>query len=132
MDVGSVDCTEDEAAWPYVKGCWRNAIINMDAIAYPTSPYRKMQAISAVFQAIEEEVQLRELPALTADTLLPVLLYVVCRTKLKFKHATVQYILPFVEANRSIDRGAGRDLFCLANLDMVLRLAAKFPNFFEG
>eukprot|EP00946_MAST-07B_sp_MAST-7B-sp1_P002989 g2989.t1 len=132
VDVGSVDCTEDEAAWPYVKGCWRNAIINMDAIAYPTSPYRKMQAISAVFQAIEEEVQLRELPALTADTLLPVLLYVVCRTKLKFKHATVQYILPFVEANRSIDRGAGRDLFCLANLDMVLRLAAKFPNFFEG
>eukprot|EP00946_MAST-07B_sp_MAST-7B-sp1_P000708 g708.t1 len=41
-------------------------------------------------------------------------------------------IAPFVEANRSIDHGAGRDLFCLANLDMVLRLAAKFPNFYEG
>ena len=122
----------DPPAWPYAKGCWRLAISSMNAVAHPESPYRKMQALAAVFGAIEDEVQERALPSLTADTLLPVLLFVICRTTLKFKHATVHYLQSFVEADRSIDPRAGRDLFCLANLDMVLRLAAKFPNFYQN
>ena len=71
------------------------------------------------------------MPDLTADTLIPILLFVVCRTKLSFKHATLNFIQSFVFANRSYDKRAGRDLFCLANLDMVLRLMGKFPNFFQ-
>ena len=132
-DVGAASSNaEDPPAWPFAKGCWRGALGNMNAVAHPKSPYRKMQALAAVFGAIEDEVQRRALPSLTADTLLPVLLFVVCRTTLKFKHATVHYLQSFVEADRSIDRRAGRDLFCLANLDMVLRLAAKFPNFYQN
>ena len=84
-----------------------------------------------VFSSIDREAKQREMPSLTADTLIPVLLFVVCRTKLQFKHATLNYIQAFVAANRSYDKGAGRDLFCLANLDMVLRLMARFPNFFR-
>jgi hypothetical protein len=67
---------------------------------------------------------------LTADTLIPLLLFVVCRTKLRFKHATLNYVQSFVAANRSYDKGAGRDLFCLANLEVALRLMSKFPTFF--
>jgi len=72
------------------------------------------------------------MPDLTADTLIPILLFVVCRTKLRFKHAMLNYVQSFVFANRSYDKRAGRDLFCLANLDMVLRLMGKFPNFFQS
>ena len=83
-----------------------------------------------VFASIDREAIARNMPSLTADTLIPVLLFVVCRTTLKFKHATLNYVQSFVSANRSYDKGAGRDLFCLANLDMVLRLMGKFPTFY--
>ena len=121
---------DEEEPWPYVVNGWSDAIRCMNSVGRPFLPFNKMAALAEVFSSIDTEATARQLPSLTADTLIPVLLFVVCRTKLRFKHATLNYVQSFVAANRNIDKCAGRDLYCLANLDMVLRLMAKFPNFF--
>ena len=126
----SANDPENPPSWPYITNCWHKAISNMDAVSYPRSPDRKMKVLAAVFTSIDEEVNERGLPSLTADTLLPILLFVVCRSELRFKHATIHFLQSFIEADRNLDKNAGRDLFCLANVDMVLRIAARFPNFY--
>ena len=120
----------DDDPWPYVADNWSDAIRRMNDAGRPSTPFLKMDALAEVFSSIDREAVQRSMPSLTADTLIPILLYVVCRTTLKFKHATLNFVQPFVDANRSYDKGAGRDLFCIANLDMVLRLMGKFPNFY--
>jgi hypothetical protein len=97
-----------------------------------TSFYQNCQ----VFASIDREAIARNMPSLTADTLIPVLLFVVCRTTLKFKHATLNYVQSFVSANRSYDKGAGRDFVLFGQFghgievdgeisDVLLRLQEK-------
>ena len=87
---------------------------------------------SEVVQLIDAEARRHSMPDITTDTLIPILLFVSCRSSSKFRSATINLIAPFLDIERSFNPKAGRDLFCLANFEVAFQIMARFPNFFDN
>ena len=96
------------------------------------NPYEKLQCFRQVFQAIELVAKEKLLKPLTADDLMPIVLYVTCRSTLPYKWSTLKYIEPFISIVHSFDgSSSGFDSFCVANFEMAMTIADFYPNFYK-
>jgi hypothetical protein len=122
------DAKNDEHAMDFV-GAWSAAVVSLDCSDHASGPGEKMFFLRNVFQEINRMSRQAQLKPLTADDLMPIVLFVVCRSKTPSLWATLRYVEPLVAGDRGEHRGY--DQFCLANLEMALTICAAFPNFYK-
>ena len=135
--VREMSCMTDEELWalcadtPYVSN-WQTAIRALDNVQVAHSPASKMHFLRATFVAINEESRMLELKPLTADDLIPILLFVVCKSKCKTKYASLRFADAFLGSDSDLgDVNSGFDRFVRANIEMALTIADQYPNFFR-
>ena len=125
------DSINDEESLPFLSS-WKKAIIALNNIQYTDNPYDKLHFVRSIFQAVEVEAKENKMKPLTADDLMPIILFVVCRSDLPYKWSTLKYIEPFIEIVHSFGGSfSGFDSFCIANFEMAMIIADAYPNFYK-
>ena len=125
------DSSNDNDSTPFVSS-WDQAIAMLNYAERSHNPYEKLRCFRQVFQAIELIAKEKLLKPLTADDLMPIVLYITCRSTLPYKWSTLKYIEPFISIVHSFDgSSSGFDSFCVANFEMAMTIADFYPNFYK-
>jgi hypothetical protein len=125
------DSINDEEALPFLSS-WKSAINALNNIQHTNDPYDKLQFVRNVFQAIEQEAKENSMKPLTADDLMPIILFVVCRSTLPYKWSTLKFMEPFIEMVHSFGGSfSGFNSFCIANFEMAMIISDAYPNFYK-
>ena len=90
-------------------------------------PYEKMEILSEVVQLIVRSPP--SMPDITTDTLIPILLFVSCRSS-SSSGATINLIAPFLDIERSFNPRPAAT--CSTSIFEVVRIMARFPKFFDN